>query len=100
MQKIFFEHECMNNIKKIYQRAGKCDNQQNLKNIIDATMVLTPEGVTDKSPNVPMTSTSVKKPTYGKPLCLFTNIFDVKNKAAKRSIVAANLQTQSHKSAY
>ena len=72
----------MNNIKKIYQHAGKCDNQQNFKKIIDADMVLTPEGVTDDSPNVPMTSTPVKKPSARKSLCLFTNIFDVKNKTA------------------
>ena len=29
-----FEHICMNNIKKIYQHSGKCDDQQNLKGII------------------------------------------------------------------
>ena len=29
-----FEHRCMNNIKNIYQHAGKCDDQQNLKNIM------------------------------------------------------------------
>ena len=28
------EHRCMNNIKKIYKHAGKCDDQQNLKDII------------------------------------------------------------------
>ena len=56
-----FEHKCFDNIKKIYQHAGKCDNQQNLKDILDADVVLTPEGVTDKSPNLPMTSTPVKK---------------------------------------
>ena len=28
-----FEQRCMNNIKKIYQHAGKCDDQQNLKDI-------------------------------------------------------------------
>ena len=50
-----FEHKCMSSIKKIYQHAGKCDNQQNLKDILDADVVLTPEGVTDKSPNLPMT---------------------------------------------
>ena len=33
-----FEHRCMNNIKNIYQHAGKCDDQQNLKDIIDAAM--------------------------------------------------------------
>ena len=37
-----FEHKCMNNIKKIYQHEGKCDNQQNLKGILDTDMVLTP----------------------------------------------------------
>ena len=45
----------MNNIKNIYQHAGKCDDQQNLKDIIDADMVSTPEGVTYNSPNAPMT---------------------------------------------
>ena len=46
----------MNNIKKIYQHAGKCDDQQNLKDIIDAAIISTPEGVTDHSPNVHLTS--------------------------------------------
>ena len=54
-----FEHKFLHNIKKIYQPAGKCDNQQNLKDILDSTMVSTPEGVTDNSPNVPMTSSPV-----------------------------------------
>ena len=60
-----FEHRCMNNIKNIYQHAGKCDDQQNLKDIIDAAMVSTPEGVTDHSPNAPMPSTLVKKTMLG-----------------------------------
>ena len=37
------DHKCLNNIKKIYQHAGKYDDQQNLKDIIDASMVSTPE---------------------------------------------------------
>ena len=49
----------MNNIKKIYQHAGKCDDQQNLKDIIDAAILSTPEGVTDNSPNVHMASKPV-----------------------------------------
>ena len=36
-----FEHRCMNNIKYIYQDAAKCDDQQNINNIIDADMVYT-----------------------------------------------------------
>ena len=84
-----FEHKCINNIKKIYQHAGKCDDQQNLKNFLYTAMVLTPEGVTDNSFNLPIISTPVKKPSTGKSLCLFTNILDVKQKTEKRHIVAA-----------
>ena len=40
----------MNNIKKIYQHVGKCDAPQNLKDIIDAGILTTPEGVTDHIP--------------------------------------------------
>ena len=76
----YFEHKFINNIKKIYQHAGKCDDQQNIKDIIDATMVSTPEVVKDNSPNVPMTSTPVKKTSSSKSLCLFTNILNFKNK--------------------
>ena len=56
-----FEHKCLNNIKHIFQHAVKCDDQQNLKDILDASMVSNPEEVTDDSHNVPMTSTPVKK---------------------------------------
>ena len=34
--------ERMNNIKKIYQHAGKCNDQQNLKDIIDAAILSNP----------------------------------------------------------
>ena len=51
----------MNNIKNIYQHAGKCDDQQKLKDIIDDAILSTPEGVIDNSPNVHMTSKTVKK---------------------------------------
>ena len=68
----------MSSIKKIYQHAGKCDNQQNLKGVLDADMMSTQEEITDDSPSVPMTSTPVKKPSARKSLCLFTNIFDIK----------------------
>ena len=49
-----FEHRCMNNTKKIYQHAGKCGNQQNLKDILEAAILSTPVGFTDNSPNVHM----------------------------------------------
>ena len=79
----------MNNIKKIYQHAGKCDDEQNLKDIIDDAMVSTTEGGTDNSPNMPMSPALVKKPSARKSMCLFTNIWDVKPKTAKlRNVIA------------
>ena len=74
-----FEHICMNNTKKIYQHAVKFDYQQNLKDIIDAAILSTPEGLTDNIPNAPISSTPVKKPSARKSLCLFTNIWNVKS---------------------
>ena len=60
-----FEHRWMNNIKKIYEHAGKCDDQQNLKDIIYAAILSTPEGVTDNSRNVHMSSKPVKNQVLG-----------------------------------
>ena len=37
-----FAHRCMNNNKKIYQHAGKCDDKKNLKDIIYAYILSTP----------------------------------------------------------
>ena len=85
----------MNNIKKIYQHAGKCDDQQNLKYILDAYMVLIPEGVTDSSPNVHITSIPVKKPSARKSLCLFTNILNVTPKTEERRIVDSKSKRRS-----
>ena len=39
LKRSFFEHNVLNNIRKIYQHACKCDDQQNLKDIIYASMV-------------------------------------------------------------
>ena len=68
----------MNKIKNIHQHSGKCNDQQNLKDILEAALLSTPEVVIDNSPNVPMTSTPVKKPSARKSLCLFPTILDVK----------------------
>ena len=90
----------MNNIKKIYQHAGKCDDQQNFKDILEAAIISTPEGFTDNSPNVHMTSIPVKKTSSRKSLCLFTNILGVKPKKRKTSYCSCKIQTQSHESGY
>ena len=78
-----FEHICMNNIKKIYQHAVKCYDQQNLKDIADAAILYTPEKFTYDSPNVPMTSTPVKKPSASKSLCLSPTYWMLNQKQQK-----------------
>ena len=60
--------------QKPYKQAGKCDDQQQLKNIIEAAMVSTPEGFTKNIPIYPMTSKTVKKPSTRKSRCMFTTI--------------------------
>ena len=87
----------MNNIKNMYQHAGKCDYQQNIKDIIDAAILSTPEGVTDNSPNAHLSSSPVNKPSARKSLCPFTNILNVKNKIAKRRIGAAKFKRRAIK---
>ena len=84
-----YEHKSLENIKKVYKQAGNFDNQKQFKDIIEAAMVYTPEGLTNDIPISPITSTPVKKPSTGKSLYLFTNIFEVKKKTATRRFGAA-----------
>ena len=84
-----YEHKCLENIKKLYKHAGKCDYQQQFKDFIEAVMVYTPELLTNYSPISPMTSTPVKKPSDRISICLFTNILDVKKKTSTHRIGAA-----------
>ena len=60
IQKVFFWKQVFEQHKKIYQHEGKCDDQQNLKYILDTSMVLTPEVVTDNSPNLPTYLKNIK----------------------------------------
>ena len=45
-----YEHKCLENIKKLYKQYGKCDDQQKFKDILEASMVSTPEGFTYNIP--------------------------------------------------
>ena len=87
----------MNNIGIDQSLCTKCDYQQNLKDVLDAAMVSTPEGVTDNSLNMPLTSTLFKKPSASKSVCSFTNIFNVKPKTEKRCIVTVKSKYRSMK---
>ena len=51
-------------------------------------MVSIPGGFTDNSPIPPITPTSVNNPSDRNPLCLFTNILDVKKRTANRQVEA------------
>ena len=87
----------MNNIKNIYQHAGKCDDQQKLKDILEADLLSTTEGFTYNSPNVHMPSTPVKKTSAKKSLGLFTNILYVKPTTAKRRFADAKSRRKAMK---
>ena len=50
-----YEHKCLENIKKLYKQAGKCNYQKQIKDILEAAMVSTPEVFTNNSPISPMT---------------------------------------------
>ena len=84
-----FEHKFLQNIKKLYKHAGKCDELQQSTDIVEAAMVSTPEVFTNNSPIYPMTPAPVKKTSARKSLCLFTNILDVKKKTAIRQVGAS-----------
>ena len=71
--------------------------KENLKDIIDADILSTPEGVTDNSPNVHMKSAPVRKPSARKSLCLFTKILDAQPNKAKRRFVAAKSRRKAMK---
>ena len=36
-----YEHKCLENNKKLYKQAVKCDNQKSFKDILEADMVST-----------------------------------------------------------
>ena len=89
MHQVLFWTQMYEQHKKVISTCRWLWWKKNLKDIIDAAMVSTPEVVIDNSPNVHMTSTPVKKPSARKSLCLFTNILDVKTKTATGRNVAS-----------
>ena len=79
-----FEHIYIKNIKKLYKHAGKCDKQQQFKDILEANMIYNTEGFIDNSTISITTPPTLKKQSARKSLCIFTKIFYVKNKTAIR----------------
>ena len=56
-----YEHRCLENTKKLLKTAGKCDDQQQYKVILDIEMVSTIEGCTNDSPMTPNPYVYTKK---------------------------------------
>ena len=73
-----YEHRCLGKTKKLYTYSGKYDDKLQLKAIIEASMVSTPEIFTDNSPMSPGPPMIVKIFSARKSLCLFTEVLDVK----------------------
>ena len=92
---LFFNTDIIKTSINHIKTFGKCDKQQQLKDILEAAMVSHPEGFADNSTIPPMTPTPVNKPSAWKSLCLFTNILDVKNKTAIHQVGASK---SNHKS--
>ena len=71
---------CLENIKKLYTSAVKCDNQQHYKAILEATMVFTTDIFTYNSTMSPGPSVTVNNRIARKSIRLFTEVLDVKIK--------------------
>ena len=69
-----YEYRCLDNIKKLYTPADKCDDQIQFKLILEASMVSTPDIFTNDSPMSPGPPMIVKKCSAIKPLRLFTEV--------------------------
>ena len=79
---VLYEHICLGNINKLYKSDGKCDNQQQYKDIIEAAMVSTSEEITEKISMSHSTYVPVPKPSTRKSLHTFLKVLDIKHKTA------------------
>ena len=84
-----YEYICLVNINKIYTSSGKCDYQLQFKEILESSMVSTPERFIYNSPMSPRPPMIVKKFSAKQSLRLFTEVLDVQNKTSARRVGAA-----------
>ena len=82
-----YEHRCLENIKELYKSAGKCDDQQQYKAIVEAAKVSTPEVFNYNSPMSPIQYLTLKNPIARKLLCQFLDTLEVKPKTDFLSFV-------------
>ena len=72
-----YEHRCLENINKLYKSAGKCDDQQKYKVILEAYIVSTPEGLVDNILMDVSTSGTLKNPSARKSRSRFLALLDI-----------------------
>ena len=78
----FYEHRYLENTNRLYKDTGKCDDQQQYKDILEAEMVSTTEWCTDNSPMTSNPYVSTKNPSERKPQRQFSETLDVKHKTS------------------
>ena len=80
---------------KKYQTAGKFDDQQHYKDILEAEIVSTPEVCNDNIMMTPNRYESTKNPIAIKSLCQFSEALDVKHKTSVSWLGAAKSNCKS-----
>ena len=74
----------MENLKKLFLKYVKCDNQQQYKYFLEVDLVSTPEGITENSRVSIRTSVTLNNHIAIKSLHQFSEVLDVKQKSAVR----------------
>ena len=83
-----YKHIFLENIKKLYTSAGNSDDQLQIKAILEVSVVSNPERLSDSSPISLGPPMNFKNYSARKPLCLFTEVLDVKKKISVRRVGA------------
>ena len=81
-----YEHRYLEKINKLCENYGKCDDQQQCREIIEAEMVSTTEGSTYRIPTPPSQYLAVKNVSARKPLRQSSEELDVKHKTSVYSL--------------
>ena len=77
-----YEHIFIENIKRLYKTARKCEDHQQYNAMIEEEILSTNEGCTGKILMTPNPSVSTKNPSARKSIRQFTEILDIKHKTS------------------
>ena len=88
-----YEHRYLKNNKTLCISAGKCDDQQQYKATLEASMVSTPAHLYENSPISSGPSVSIKQPRVRKSICQFSKMFVVQPNTDILRLFAADQST-------